>query len=162
MAAVPSWVESYRRLCARCGGGLVLMGLGGVEIAVYVYLFHRLVGKGEAAASASGIFGALDPIRHYLPEHYRPNFTRNAVGEAAKKLAALGLVEVSEAKRAAGSAGRPPARTYKAVTLGEAKRAVEEALDGYKRGILQSLDPFEQIEEGRNVSEDTLPEAERA
>lgn len=138
------------------------MGLGGVEIAVYIYLFYRLVGKGEAAASASGIFGALDPIRHYLPEDYRPNFTRNAVGAATKKLATLGLVEVSDPKKSPGSAGRPPVQAYRAVTLGKAKKTVAEELDGYKKKILQSLDPFEQIEEARSISEDRLPEAERA
>lgn len=138
------------------------MGLGGVEIAVYIYLFYRLVGKGEAAASASGIFGALDPIRHYLPEDYRLNLTRGAVGEAAKKLTVLGLVEALDAKKSTRSVGRPPAKAYKAITLGKAKKTVGEALDGYKKGILQSLDPFEQIEEGHNMSEDRLPEAERA
>ena len=162
MQAVPSWVESYRSLCTKCGGGLALMGLGGVEIAVYVYLFYRLVGKGEAAVSASGIFGALDSIRHHLPKVYRLNLTRGAVGEAAKKLTTLGLAEALDAKKSTRSAGRPPAQAYRAVTLGKAKKTVGEALDGYKKGILQSLDPFEQIEEGRNMSEDTLPEAERA
>ena len=74
MSATPSWVESYTRLCAKNGGGLALMGLDRVEIGVYIYLFYRLVGDGDAAASASGIVNRLSPILC----HIRRNIARTS------------------------------------------------------------------------------------
>ena len=73
----------------------------------------------------------------------------------------MGLVETVEAKKAPKSVGRPPIQAYKAVTLGVARETVIKKLDSYKKAILQSLDTFGQIEEGRNMSKDKLPEAER-
>ena len=94
------------------------------------------------------------------PEEYRQNFSASTVGTALKKLVDLGLVETVEPKRTPKSVGRPPAQAYKAVTLGVARKTVITKLDSYRKAILQSLDAFGQIEEGRNMREDKLPEAE--
>ena len=60
------------------------MGLDGVEIGVYIYLFYRLVGDGDAAASTSGIVNRLSPILCHIPKEYRQNFSANTVGTAVR------------------------------------------------------------------------------
>lgn len=163
MSAVPSWAERYKSLCVKCGGGLALMGLDGIEIGVYIYLFHRLLvynGSSDSASSAPSIEAELNSIMCYLPGEYRKNYTPSAVGTAVKKLVSMGLVEEASASRARKSAGRP-AKTYKAVTVGAARKAVEKTLDDYKEEILRSFGPLEQLEEGRSMEDDRLSEADR-
>lgn len=125
-----------------------------------IYLFHRLVvrnGAVTAAASAPSIKVNLSSINPYLPANYRKAYTPSTVGTAVKKLVAMGLVEEVSASRAKKSAGRP-AKTYRAVSAGAARRAVERTLDEYKGAILRSFGPLEQLEEGRSMEDDRLPE----
>ena len=162
MSTVPSWAERYRSLCVKCSGGLALMGLDGIEIGVYIYLFHLLLDYNGSSdsASAPSIEAKLNSIMCYLPGEYRKSYTPSAVGTAVKKLVSIGLVEEVSASRARQSAGRP-AKTYKAVTVGAARKAVEKTLDGYKGEILRSFGPLEQLEESRNMEDDRLPEVDR-
>lgn len=160
MSAAPSWSERHKSLCAKCGGGLTLMGLDGVEIGVYIYLFHRLVAPGVSAVSAPVIERDLNSVQCYLPKECRRRYTPNTVGTAIKRLVALGTVEVVAASRARKSAGRP-AKAYKAVTVSAARRALENTLDDYKKEVLRSFGPLEQLEEARSITEDKFPEEGR-
>lgn len=160
MSAAPSWSERHKSLCAKCGGGLTLMGLDGVEIGVYIYLFHRLVAPGNSAISAPTIEHELNSIQSYLPEEHRKNYTPNTVGTAVKRLVSLGLVEAIAAPGRRKSAGRP-AKTYKAVAVATARRSLENAFDDYKKEVLRSFGPLEQLEEARSIAEDKFPEEDR-
>ena len=160
MSAAPSWSERHRNLCVECGGGLTLMGLDGIEIGVYIYLFHRLVAPGISAISAPAIERDLNSIQCYLPEACRRRYTPNTVGTAVKRLVALGLVEAIAAPTARKSAGRP-AKTYKAIAASTAKEALGSTLDDYKKEVLRSFGPLEQLEEARSIAEDKLPEDDR-
>ena len=161
MSNVPSWIENYKSLCTKYGGGLSLMGLNGVEIGVYIYLFFQLVVDKERAAPVSGIVDLVKPILTHLPEGYRTNFTHNTVSNAVKRLVSLGMVEEVSVKKAPKSAGRPPAKAFRAVTLGVTRTTIAESIDNHKETILKSLEPFEQIEENRSMADDRLPEVEQ-
>ena len=148
MGSVPTWVESYARLCAKYGGGLAMMGLDGVGIAVYTLLFYRKATGYDDPISAPGIVGQIGPISAHLPEMYRVAYTEKTVRAALAKLVQLGLVESVEASKNPRTAGRPPVLAYKAAALSDAIAHVSGVLDGYKNAILGALGTFEQVEEG--------------
>lgn len=148
MGSVPTWVESYGGLCAKYGGGLAMMGLDGVGIAVYTYLFyHRATGDGDPV-SAPGIVGKIAPVSAHLPKKYRVPYTEKTVRTALGKLVELGLAESVEAPKKTRAAGRPAVLAYKAAALSDATARISGVLDGYKNAILGALGTFEQIEEG--------------
>lgn len=148
MGSVPTWAESYGGLCAKYGGGLAMMGLDGVGIAVYIYLFHRRATGDDDPISAPGIVGKIDPISSHLPKMYRMPYTEKTVRTALGKLVQLGLAETVEAPKRPKATGRPPVLAYKATALSDATDHVRGVLDGYKKAILGALGTFEQIEEG--------------
>ena len=148
MASVPTWVESYGSLCAKYGGGLAMMGLDGVGIAVYTLLFYRRATGGDDPISAPGIVGQIAPISAHLPELYRTGYTEKTVRTALAKLVQLGLAESVEAPKKPNAPGRPAALAYRATALSEAIAHVDGVLNGYKNAILGALGTFEQIEEG--------------
>lgn len=148
MGSVPTWVESYGGLCAKYGGGLAMMGLDGVGIAVYTYLFYRRATGDGDPISAPGIVGKIAPVSAHLPKEYRMPYTEKTVRTALAKLVELGLAESVEAPKKTRAAGRPAALAYKAAALSEATARISGVLDGYKNAILGALGTFEQIEEG--------------
>ena len=148
MSNVPTWVESYGGLCAKYGGGLAMMGLDGVGIAVYILLFHRKATGDDDPISAPSIVGQITPISAHLPESYRTGYTEKTVRTALAKLVNLGLAESVEVAKKPKSTGRPPTLAYKAIPLSKATSHVRSVLDKYKDAILGALGTFEQIEEG--------------
>ena len=152
MSSVPTWVESYGGLCTKYGGGLAMMGLDGVGIAVYTLLFYRRAVGDDDPISAPGIVGKIAPISAHLPESYRTGYTEKTVRTALGKLVQLGLAEQVEAPKKPRAAGRPPALVYKATPLSAATAQVRHVLDEYKDAILGALGTFEQIEEGVALS----------
>lgn len=153
MSSVPTWVESYGGLCAKYGGGLAMMGLDGVGIAVYTFLFRRRAVGEVDPISAPGIVGKIAPVSAHLPKLYRVAYTEKTVRAALGKLVQLGLVESVKGEKKPSATGRPPALAYKAIPLSAAISQVRGVLDGYKNTILSALGTFEQIEEGVALSE---------
>lgn len=152
MGSVPAWAESYGRLCAKYGGGLAMMGLDGVGIAVYILLFYRRATGDDDPISAPGIVAQIAPISSHLPEMYRTPYTEKTVRAALARLVELGLAESVEAPKKPRAAGRPPVLAYKAIALSEAIAHVGGVLDSYKNAILGALGTFEQVEEGVALS----------
>lgn len=150
----PTWIENFRTIYLRYGGGLSMMGFSGTDIGVYVYLFTQKWFENKSRFVSFEISKTLSPIVSLIPNEYRTSvFSEKAVSKSLKKLVTLGFVNEIPNTSKISNGGRAAKAHYEVTKVIDLTKTVEGNFKEYQNAVSNTLSKFAAIEEGITLKE---------